>query len=194
MLQTVMDTCEFKQDAIDFALTKQIEDLSDLIGHDQDSAEKFFDKTFVTEGMALLIRQGLQRLAGQNDQAIFELRQAMGGGKTHSMLALGYLAANPSITSICWQNLTLPFCNRSVASAALNGRAARKIYPAQPPWFTLQMSGSRLANQVATPSKVAEATEWQSSCKRSPIVAIVPGVCRKGQPKLNCPRIRPSLM
>jgi len=97
MLQTIRDTCKFRQDAIESALTKQIEDLADLHDHDEAAARTFFDKTFVTEGMATLLRTALQRLAGRNDQAAFELRQAMGGGKTHSMLALGYLAANPSV-------------------------------------------------------------------------------------------------
>jgi hypothetical protein len=38
--------------------------------------------------MKTLLRQGLQRLSGTSGQAVFELKQAMGGGKTHSMLAL----------------------------------------------------------------------------------------------------------
>ena len=97
MPQTIRDTCRFRQDAIEFALTKQIEDLSDLGGHDEHAARLFFGKTYVTEGMATLLRTALQRLAGRNDQAAFELRQAMGGGKTHSMLALGYLAAHPEV-------------------------------------------------------------------------------------------------
>lgn len=71
MLQTVLDACTFKEDAIAFALTDQIEDLSDLAGHTPSAAEAFFDKTYVTDGMATLLRQGLQRLAGTNKQAIF---------------------------------------------------------------------------------------------------------------------------
>lgn len=99
MLQTVLDVCKFKQDAVDFAMTSQIEDLADLVGHMASDARAFFDKTYVTEGMSTLLRMTMQRLAGQNDQAAFELRQAMGGGKTHSMLAAGYLAANPDIAA-----------------------------------------------------------------------------------------------
>ncbi|MCM3659366.1 hypothetical protein M3147_19110, partial [Agromyces mediolanus] len=99
MLQTVLDVCKFKQDAIEVALTKQIEDLADLVGHSEADARTFFDKTYVTEGMATLLRMTMQRLAGLNDQAAFELRQAMGGGKTHSMLAAGYLAAHPQLAA-----------------------------------------------------------------------------------------------
>ncbi|HVV41966.1 MAG TPA: hypothetical protein VHC94_12975 [Nitrobacter sp.] len=97
MLQTVKDACKFDPKAIDYALSDQIENLEDLVGHDVKAAKGFFDKTYVTGGMKTLLRQGLQRLAGTSGQAVFELKQAMGGGKTHSMLALGYLAANPSL-------------------------------------------------------------------------------------------------
>lgn len=61
MLQSVRDACNFRQDAINFALTKQIEDLTDLSGHDEVSACAFFGKIFVTEGMSTLLRQALQR-------------------------------------------------------------------------------------------------------------------------------------
>lgn len=122
MLQTVLDTCRFKQDAIDFALTKQIEDLYDLVGHSPEDANDFFDKTYVTDGMATLIRQGLQRLAGRNDQAVFELRQAMGGGKTHSMLALGYLAANPEATASIDPSITEGFTPTQSKVVVVSGR------------------------------------------------------------------------
>lgn len=122
MLQTIRDACQFRQDAIDFALTKQIEDLSDLTGHDEVSARAFFDKTFVTEGMATLLRTALQRLAGRNDQAAFELRQAMGGGKTHSMLALGYMAAHPSLAADVDPAIVQGFAPTAAKLVVISGR------------------------------------------------------------------------
>ncbi len=89
MLQTVKDACKFDPKAIDYALSDQIENLDDLIDHDPKLAEAFFSKTYVTGGMKTLLRQGLQRLSGTSGQAVFELKQAVGGGKTQSMLALG---------------------------------------------------------------------------------------------------------
>src|SRR6185437_2752925 len=44
-------------------------------------------------------REGLLRLSGKSDQAVFELTQAMGGGKTHLMIALGLLARHPHLRS-----------------------------------------------------------------------------------------------
>lgn len=122
MLQTIIDACEFKQDAIDYALSKQVEDLGDLLDHTEEAARAFFEKTYITDGMAQLLRQGLKRLSGNNDQAVFELRQAMGGGKTHSMLALGYLAANPLAAGAPGIRITEGFTPTPAQVVVISGR------------------------------------------------------------------------
>ena len=50
--------------------------------------------TFITGGMRDLLRGTIERLAGKSSNAVFHLKQAMGGGKTHSMIALGLLATS----------------------------------------------------------------------------------------------------
>jgi hypothetical protein len=55
-------------------------------------ARTFFGETHITEGMAVLLRQVFDRLMGRSDQGVFRLKQAMGGGKTHSLLAAALLA------------------------------------------------------------------------------------------------------
>ncbi|MCW5702705.1 MAG: ATP-binding protein [Bradyrhizobium sp.] len=47
--------------------------------------------------MRLLLELGFRRLAGKGDQPSFVLSQAMGGGKTHMMVALGLLARLPTL-------------------------------------------------------------------------------------------------
>jgi hypothetical protein len=123
MLQTVKDACRFDPKAIDYALSDQIESLEDLVGHEPGAAEAFFKKTYVTGGMRTLLRQGLQRLSGVSGQAVFELKQSMGGGKTHSMLALGYLAANPSLTHLIPQDIVQDFTPAKARVVALSGRS-----------------------------------------------------------------------
>ena len=123
MLQTVRDACQFDPKAIDYALSEQIESLDDLVGHDDSRAKAFFDKTYVTGGMKTLLRQGLQRLAGTSGQAVFEMKQAMGGGKTHSMLALGYLAANPSLSTMVAPDITNGFKPAKARVVAVSGRS-----------------------------------------------------------------------
>eukprot|EP01037_Dinobryon_pediforme_P017817 gene17817-18044_t len=123
MLQTVRDACQFDPKAIDYALSEQIESLEDLIGHEPGLAEAFFKKTYVTGGMNILLRQGLQRLAGSSGQAVFELKQSMGGGKTHSMLALGYLAANPSLSNLVPPDVTKGIALAKARVVAISGRS-----------------------------------------------------------------------
>ena len=57
-------------------------------------AEMFFSRTFITEGMRLLLISVAQRLAGQGGDPVIQLQTAFGGGKTHTMLAVMHLASN----------------------------------------------------------------------------------------------------
>jgi predicted AAA+ superfamily ATPase len=57
----------------------------------QDAAA-FFERTYITEGMRLLLTQVSQRLAGKGGEPVIQLQTAFGGGKTHTMLAVLHLA------------------------------------------------------------------------------------------------------
>lgn len=56
------------------------------------NAEKFFSRTYITEGMRLLLISVAQRLAGQGGDPVIQLQTAFGGGKTHTLLAVYHLA------------------------------------------------------------------------------------------------------
>ena len=55
-------------------------------------AALFFDRTYITEGMALLLTQVACRLAGKGGEPVIQLQTAFGGGKTHTLLAVWHLA------------------------------------------------------------------------------------------------------
>jgi predicted AAA+ superfamily ATPase len=55
-------------------------------------AVAFYERTFITEGMSLLITQVAQRLVGKGGEPVVQLQTAFGGGKTHTMLAVYHLA------------------------------------------------------------------------------------------------------
>lgn len=57
----------------------------------QDAAA-FYDRTYITEGMRLLLTQVAQRLVGKGGEPVVQLQTAFGGGKTHTMLAVYHLA------------------------------------------------------------------------------------------------------
>jgi hypothetical protein len=79
-MKTVRDTCQLQPNALSIRLSDQIEQLDELITFEGDGST-FFGKTHLTQGMRDLISEGVARLAGASSQAVFHLKQAMGGGK-----------------------------------------------------------------------------------------------------------------
>lgn len=59
----------------------------------------FFQRTFITEGMRLLLDSVVKRLAGKGGDPVIQLQTAFGGGKTHTMLAVYHLAKGDAPTS-----------------------------------------------------------------------------------------------
>ena len=56
-------------------------------------AERFFSRTYITEGMRMLLISVAQRLAGLGGDPVIQLQTAFGGGKTHTLLAVFHLAS-----------------------------------------------------------------------------------------------------
>jgi len=56
----------------------------------------FFHRTFITEGMRLLLDSVVKRLSGRGGDPVIQLQTAFGGGKTHTMLAVYHLASSAS--------------------------------------------------------------------------------------------------
>lgn len=72
-------------------------DLSDFL-EGRIPGDQFFEENYITGGMKTLFEKTFARLENRGDQAsTFLLTQAMGGGKTHNMIALGLLARNPTL-------------------------------------------------------------------------------------------------
>ncbi|MCA9239533.1 MAG: ATP-binding protein [Planctomycetales bacterium] len=55
-------------------------------------AELFFARTYVTEGMRLLLGSVIERITGQGGDPVIQLQTAFGGGKTHTLLAVYHMA------------------------------------------------------------------------------------------------------
>jgi len=47
---------------------------------------EFFRHNDFTVGLELLVKRGFERVAGKTDDGAFYLTQAMGGGKSHSLI------------------------------------------------------------------------------------------------------------
>ncbi|MEA3250612.1 MAG: anti-phage-associated DUF499 domain-containing protein [Pseudomonadota bacterium] len=122
MLKTIKQACEFDPQVMDYRMSEGIEHLSDLI-NDEGDGRAFFERNYVTQGMEQLFNEGLLRLSGKSDQAVFELSQAMGGGKTHLMIALGLMAKHAHLRSEHLpESLASQLDISGVKLAAFNGR------------------------------------------------------------------------
>lgn len=59
---------------------------------DYQNPRLFFERTYITEGMGLMLETVAKRLSGLGGDPVIQLQTAFGGGKTHSMLAVYHLA------------------------------------------------------------------------------------------------------
>lgn len=120
-MKTVKDACELQPNALSIKLSDQIEQLDELITAEEDG-KAFLEKTYITQGMQDLIGEGLARMAGASSQAVFHLKQAMGGGKTHLLVGFGLLARHPELRKTYCGGIPQASAFASAGIAAFNGR------------------------------------------------------------------------
>ncbi len=120
-MKTVRDACVVQDNALSIKLWEQVEQLDELITAQGDGSV-FFEKTFITQGMKDLIVEGLARLSGNSSQAIFHLKQAMGGGKTHLLVGFGLLAKHPKLRAKHCAGMVGAESFTTADIAAFNGR------------------------------------------------------------------------
>lgn len=92
--------CTPRKSVFDRSRRDIVLNLGDLLDGKLNEAagKRFFEENYVTAGMKILVEKSFDRMLNRRDQAAtFLLSQAMGGGKTHSMLALGLLARFPGL-------------------------------------------------------------------------------------------------
>ncbi len=93
-IATVKQLCTSSALVTSDSLVEQVAQLEELASGKIEGRE-FFRR--INAGLELLVNRGFERLAGKTDDGAFYLTQAMGGGKTHSLIAFGLLAANPEL-------------------------------------------------------------------------------------------------
>lgn len=137
---------------------------------------EFFARTYVTEGMAGLLVESLERISGKGGEPVIQLKTAFGGGKTHSMLAL-YHAVRGGINSLRVPNLKdildrvgldeFPKANVAVlVGTSLD--PTKKKNPSNLPKYTVSTIWGEMAYQLVT------------SANRPDLYAIIADADRKG--------------
>lgn len=120
-MKTVRDACHLQDNALSIKLSDQIEQLDEIISAEGNGSE-FFEKTHITQGMKDLIVEGIARLSGTSSQAVFHLKQAMGGGKTHLLVGFGLLAKHPELRARYCAGMPHANTFEKADIAAFNGR------------------------------------------------------------------------
>ena len=95
-MNTIFEMLKPRENVFSDTAREDVLNLSDFAEGNID-ANKFFGENFKTQGMTVLFDTAFSRFKGESDTGVIKLTQAMGGGKTHSMLALALLAKNTEI-------------------------------------------------------------------------------------------------
>lgn len=121
MVATVRMLCTPNETVFDDALLDRVERLEDYVSGKVDSHD-FFAKNQMTAGLRALLSQGFERLSGKSQNAVFYLTQSMGGGKTHSIIAFGLLAEDPSLRGSLLPDQSSEWNFGKATVVAVNGR------------------------------------------------------------------------
>jgi len=96
MMNTIFEMLKPRENVFTDTAREDVLNLTDFAEH-RINADKFFSENFKTQGMTILFDTAFARFKGESDTGVIKLTQAMGGGKTHSMLALAMLAENAEL-------------------------------------------------------------------------------------------------
>ncbi len=94
---------------------------------------EFFRRTFLTESLKNMLKDGIQRLNGQGGDPVVQLQTNFGGGKTHSMLALYHLFSGVSPTTLAGIDAVMDEAGAATVPAARRVvLVGNKISPGNP--------------------------------------------------------------
>lgn len=170
-MKTLKSACKPRASTFDPTRRDTVLDLTDLIEGRIDSAD-FFAENHITEGMKILLREGFRRLEGKSPQGVFKLTQAMGGGKTHNLLALGLLSRQPEFRQRVMGEFYTPADMEPVRVVAFSGResdAPLGIWGA----IAEQLGKKELFNDYYAPLSAPGQTAWVNLLKGQPLVIML---------------------
>jgi Protein of unknown function (DUF499)/Fn3 associated len=162
--------CKPRQSVFDRSRRDVVLNISDLLEDriDEDKARHFFEENYTTAGMQTLIDKAFARLENRNSQAsTFLLAQAMGGGKTHSMIALGLLAKYPALRRKILGKTVTGATVGAVRVIGFNGREADAKFGI---WGELaeRLGKKEVFNDHYAPLKAPGVSAWINLLKGEP--------------------------
>lgn len=95
-VNTILELCKPRESIFQSNYTDDVISITNLT-NGKISGSAFFEETYLTDGMKRLFDTAFRRFNGEDVTPIVRLKQAMGGGKSHNMVALALLAMNPGL-------------------------------------------------------------------------------------------------
>ncbi len=152
-MKNLFQSCIPRQAVLD-GTADFVVNLSDLPRLTEAEAREFLDSNVLTSGMEMLLSQAFARMAGTGSASgIYKLSEAMGGGKTQSMIVAGILARFPHLADLVSFREPLSQAQPDVVTA-FTGRATDKKI-----WLSL---GESLGVQFA-PDRAPSEEEWRDA-------------------------------
>lgn len=120
-MKSLKQLCKPRKSVFDRTRRDVVLDLTDLV-EDKIHPAQFFDENWRTDGMKRLLRETFRRFDGASQQGVYVLSQAMGGGKTHNMIAIGLLAKHPHLRKTVMGDLYTAKYDGKIRVVAFTGR------------------------------------------------------------------------
>lgn len=170
-MKTLFELCKPREDVFTTRTSEDVQEISDLLS-DKINPEKFFEQTYITNGMKRLFDVAFRRFKGLDEsQGLIVLRQAMGGGKTHNMIALGLLAKYPELRRKVLSENYPYFYEGRVRTAIFTGRWTNSI-----PWVEIakQLGKQEILNKVLSNHMHAPGDrEWTELLSGDPLLILL---------------------
>ena len=170
-MKSLKQACKLRSTVFDVGKRDTVHTIEDLLNNNVDPTA-FFEENYLTQGMRELLEKGFRRLEGGSDQGVFKLCQAMGGGKTHNLIALGLLAKFPEFRNQVMSSFYKPKLLGSVKVIAFNGRQSDCKYGI---WGELakQLDRFDALKDHYSPLKAPGQATWTELLKGQPLIIML---------------------
>lgn len=170
-MKSLRDACTPRPSVFDRDRRDTTLDLTDLVD-DRIQPDLFFEENYRTGNMRVLFRESFRRFQRRTQQSTFLLTQAMGGGKTHNMIALGLLAKHPEFRS---KVMGTDYEDSGLGKVRVVGFTGRESDAPLGIWGAIaeQLGKKEHFNQYYSPLQAPGQKAWENLLKGEPLLILL---------------------